>query len=35
MYHAKENVNLMVESVIQIKNGIMINANPSVKTSYM
>ena len=31
MYHAIVNVNLMVESVIQIKRGIMINVDTSVK----
>ena len=35
MYHANENVNLMVENVIQIKNGIMINVDAGAKTSYM
>ena len=30
MYHANVNINLMVVSVIQIKNGIMINVNVSV-----
>ena len=32
-YHANLNINLMVENVIQIKNGIMINVNVSVKTN--
>ena len=32
MYHTNVNVNLMVENVIQIKNGIMINVSPSLKT---
>ena len=31
MYHAIVNVNLMVESVIQIKRGIMINVDTNVK----
>ena len=31
MYHVNVNVNLMVESVIQIKNRIMINVGVSVK----
>ena len=30
-YHAKVNVNLMVQNVIQIKSGIMINIDVSVK----
>ena len=32
MYHANGNANLMVENVIQIKSGIMINIDASVKT---
>ena len=32
---ANVNVNLMEENVIQIKNGIIINADMIVKTSYM
>ena len=32
MYHAKVNVNLMVESIIQIKSKIMTNVNVSVKS---
>ena len=35
MDHANVNVNLMVENIIQIKSGIMINVDASVKTSYM
>ena len=35
MYHAKANVNLIEESVIQIKGGMMINVAASTKTSYM
>ena len=35
MDHANLNVNLMVENIIQIKSGIMINVDASVKTSYM
>ena len=31
IYHANANVNLMVENVIQIKSGIMINVDVSVK----
>ena len=31
IYHANENVNLMEENVIQIKSGITINVNVSVK----
>ena len=31
MYHANVNVNVMVESAIQIKNGIMMNIDASVK----
>ena len=31
MYHVNVNVNLMVENVIQIKHGIMINAGANVK----
>ena len=31
IYHANENVNLMEENVIQIKSGITINVNMSVK----
>ena len=33
--HVNVNVNLMVESVIQIKNGIMINTDASVKNIYV
>ena len=33
MFHVTVNVNLMVVSIIQIKSGIPINANVSVKTS--
>ena len=32
MDHANVNVNLMVENIIQIKSGIMINVDASVKT---
>ena len=35
MYHAKANVNLIEESVIQIKGGMMINVAASTKTSNM
>ena len=35
IYHANVNVNLMEESVNQIKCGIMINVGASEKTSYM
>ena len=35
MYHVNVNVNLTVESVIQIKSGIMIYVNISVKTSHV
>ena len=31
MYHENVNTNLMVENVIQIKSGIMINVNASAK----
>ena len=31
IYHANVNINLMVESVIQMKSGIMINVNASAK----
>ena len=31
MYHVNVNVNLMVENVIQIKHGIMINVGANVK----
>ena len=31
MYHGNVNVNLMVENVIQIKSGIMINIDASVR----
>ena len=31
IYHANVNVNLMVENLIQIKSGITINVNVSVK----
>ena len=31
MYHGNVNVNLMVENVIQIKSGIMINIGASVR----
>ena len=33
MYHANVNVNFMVESIIQIKSGIMINADTSAKNT--
>ena len=33
IYHANVNINLMVESVIQIKSGIMINVGAHVKTN--
>ena len=33
MFHVTVNVNLMVVNIIQIKSGIPINANVSVKTS--
>ena len=32
MYHVNVNVNLMVERVIHIKSGIMINVDASAKT---
>ena len=32
MYHANVNVNLMVENVIQIKNGIMLNVDATAKS---
>ena len=35
MDHANVNVNLMVENIIQIKSGVMVNVDASVKTSYL
>ena len=35
MYHANVNVNLMEENVIQIKSGITMNVNMSVKNIYV
>ena len=35
MYHAHANVNLMVENVLQIKSGKMINVSASVKNIYV
>ena len=35
MYHVNVNVKLMVENVIKIKHGIMINAGANVKNIYM
>ena len=35
MYHVNVNVNLMVENVIQIKSGIMINVDASAKNIYV
>ena len=35
IYHAIVNVNLMVQSVIRIKSGIMTNFHAIAKTSYM
>ena len=32
MYHVYVNVNLMIENVIQIKSGIMINIDMNIKT---
>ena len=32
IYHAKVNANVMIENLFQIKSGIMINADVSVKT---
>ena len=32
MYHTNVNINVMVESVIQIKSGIMINVDASVES---
>ena len=34
MYHAKVNVNLMVESIIQVKSKIMANVNVSVNKKH-
>ena len=35
MYHLNVNVNLMVESVIRIKSGIIVNVDMSVEKTYM
>ena len=35
MYHANLNVNLVVENVIQIKSGIMINADVTTKNIFV
>ena len=35
MYHENVNVNLMVESVIQIKSGITINVDANAKNIYV
>ena len=35
MYHANANVNLMVENLIQIKSGIILNVDTSSKNIYV
>ena len=35
MYHLNVNVNLMVESVIRIKSGIIVNVDMSVEKTYV
>ena len=35
MYHVNVNINLMVENVIQIKSGIMINVGGKAKNIYL
>ena len=35
MYHANVNVNLMVENLIQIKSGIILNVDTSSKNIYV